>query len=109
MAEVDAAVRTRCRKALQVVARQAPITAAFLFGSYAEGRVDRWSDIDLAVFVEGAEEWDIVRRAKSCAQVQKEVGDDFELHFLPARAMRSPAPASFAAFILKRGIPVAWD
>lgn len=109
MAEIDATLTARCRKALRAVSRQARVVAAYLFGSYAEGRADRWSDIDLAVFVEGAENWDIVRRAKSSAMVQREAGDDVELHFLPASSLHDPAPASFAAFVLKHGIPVTAD
>jgi len=95
--------------ALKVLSERIQPVAAYLFGSRAEGRGDMWSDYDLAVFVEGTEQWDICNLARFCAEVQKEAGDDIELHVFPASKIRSPEPASFAAHIIAYGIELPLD
>jgi len=104
MAQLDDMTKVRMEKALDALSRCANPAAAYLFGSRAEGRADEWSDYDLAVFIEGAEHWDLPRRALFCATVQKEAGDDIELHVFPAHQARAPEPASFAAFIIDHGV-----
>ena len=106
MARIDAATVDRSRRALKALARRASVAAAFVFGSRCDGRADSWSDIDIAVFVRGAEDWDMVTRARIFAQVQKEAGDEVELHFFPARALKHADPGSFAAYVMKSGIAV---
>jgi predicted nucleotidyltransferase len=107
MAQVDTAIEQRARAAVASLSRFAVVTAAYLFGSQVEGRADQWSDIDLAVFVEGLETWDLHDRARIAAQVQREVGDDIELHFFPAAALAHHHNASFAAWILRHGVKLA--
>jgi predicted nucleotidyltransferase len=106
MAQIDAVIEHRSRHAVEVLSHYAPVTAAYLFGSQVEGTADEWSDIDLAIFLEGIESWDLATRARTAALVQKEAGDDIELHFFSARSLRYPEPASFAAYILVHGVPI---
>lgn len=103
MALVDTVIEDRARRALEVLARRSRIVAAYLFGSQVEGTADRWSDIDLAVFVEGLDTWDLSARARAAAQVQREAGDDVEVHFFPAEALVRRDPAGFAAWVLANG------
>ena len=91
---------------MRILKRMAAVRAAFVFGSRVEGRAHRFSDIDLAVFVEGVESWDIHQRARIAAQVQKTAGDDVEIHFLPAKALQERDDASFAAWVLTHGVEV---
>ena len=107
MAQLDLTVEQRARAAVVCLSRFATVTAAYLFGSQVEGRADQWSDIDLAVFVESLEAWDIYDRARISAQVQKEAGDDIELHFFPAEALQHHHKASFAAWVLNHGVRLA--
>ena len=107
MAQLDITVEQRARAAVACLSRFAAVTAAYLFGSQVEGRADRWSDIDLAVFIEGLEAWDLHDRARIAAQVQKGAGDDIELHFFPAEALQRRHPASFAAWVLNHGVKLA--
>ncbi len=107
MAQLDIAIEERARAAVVSLSRYARVTAAYLFGSQVEGRADRWSDIDLAVFVEGVEAWSLPDRARIAAQVQKEAGDDIELHFFPAKAVQHHHNASFAAWVLQHGLRLA--
>ena len=104
MAQIDGVIEKRAREAIASLSRFAAVTAAYLFGSQVQGTVDRWSDIDLAVFIEGVESWDLHDRARISAQVQKEAGDDIELHFLPAAALQHRDEAGFAAWVLNHGI-----
>jgi predicted nucleotidyltransferase len=106
MVTISDAIINRSRDALAVLSRFGQIRAAYLFGSQAEGRADRWSDIDIAAFIEGVEDWDIRQRAKTMARVQRECGADIEVHLFAASACDNPPPASFAAFILSHGVPL---
>ena len=100
------AVISDAQRALRVLGRHATVLSAFLFGSQADGTAGPDSDIDLAVFVEGAEGWGIRQRVRLCCLVQAEAGDHIELHLLPAAALGHPEPASLAAYVQKHGIPV---
>jgi predicted nucleotidyltransferase len=104
MALSNPVIEQRMVQALQVVSRHMTVCAGYVFGSHVDGTPDAYSDIDLAVFVEGLEAWDIFQRADLTALVQGEVGDDFELHYFSAQALESPDPASFAAYVLHHGL-----
>ncbi len=109
MAQLDIVTKSRMDTALKALLRRARPSAVYLFGSHSEGRADKWSDYDLAVFIEGAENWDLQGRALFCAAIQKEAGDDIEVHVFPAVQAHSPEPASFAEFILAHGIRLALE
>jgi predicted nucleotidyltransferase len=106
MAALDPVTKQRLDSALLAVAKRVPLAAAYFFGSRAEGRGDRWSDYDVAVFIGGTEGWDLTDLAQFAAAVQGEAGDDIELHAFPAAAWPTPHPASFAAYILQHGVPL---
>jgi hypothetical protein len=59
--------------------------------------------------IEGAENWEPDDLARFCATVQKEAGDDIELHVFPAAQARTVELASFAAYIIAHGIPLALE
>ena len=104
MAQLDSLIEEKARTAIVSLSRFAAVAAAYLFGSQVEGTADQWSDIDLGVFVEGVESWDLHDRARVAAQVQKEAGDDIELHFFPAEALHDHDEAGFAAWVLRHGV-----
>lgn len=104
MAGIDPGVAEKARAALEVLSHITEVDRAYLFGSQVEGRADEWSDIDLAVFIEDLDSWSLKDRLVAAVEVQKEVGDDVEVHFLPSSAARQPTPASFAAWILGHGV-----
>ena len=104
--QVDGKVMSSVVGALRALTAHARIAGAFVFGSRVEGVADVYSDIDLAVFVEGAEQWDMSRRARTAARVQEEAGDDIELHFFPATALEHSEPASFATYVKEHGVRV---
>ena len=104
MAALNAEVRQRALLAVQTLGREAPVQAAYLFGSHAEGRADQWSDIDLAAFIDGFESWDLDRQTRVILQVQKELGFDIEPHLFSAAALAHVRPGSFASDIVARGV-----
>ena len=104
MAQHDRMIEDRAAQAVACLRQFASVTAAYLFGSHIEGTADRWSDIDLAVFIEGLESWDLHDRARVAVAVQKEAGDDIELHFFPAASLQQRDEAGFAAWVLHHGV-----
>jgi predicted nucleotidyltransferase len=107
MAVVDAVIEQRVKQAIQILSKYAQVRAAYLFGSHVEGTPDEYSDIDIAAFIDDAKDLNFWRRAEIAVSVQKEAGDDIELHFFSAEALTHPEPASFAAYILSHGIPIS--
>jgi predicted nucleotidyltransferase len=104
MAQLDVMMQKRTQIAITVVSRFTRVVCTYLFGSQVDGTADQWSDIDLAVFIEGLESWDLHDRARIAVQVQKEAGDDIEVHFLPAETLTERDPAGFAAWVLTHGV-----
>ena len=106
MAILDAEVKQRASHAVRILKRMTIVRAAYVFGSRVEGRAHRFSDIDVAIFIDGVENWDIRRRARAMAQVQKEAGLEVEAHLLPSSALDDREPGSFAAWVLAHGVEV---
>ena len=108
MARVDVVIEKKAQQALAVLNRNARVVAAYLFGSQVMGNADRWSDIDLAVFAEGIENWDLRDRARAAVQVQKEAVDDVDVHIFPASALHEKErdSAGFAAWVLSHGVEI---
>lgn len=106
MADVDAVIEHRAQYAVELLSRYIPVAAAYLFGSWVEGSADESRDIDLAVFLEDLESWDLATRAHTAALVQEKAGDDITLHFLSARSLHQPEPASLAAYVLMHGVAI---
>jgi len=106
MALIDAVIADRAAEAVRVIGQWGRVRAAYLFGSQVQGTADQWSDIDIAVFVEGAEEWDFERLSRACGAAQRRAGLDIEMHVFPASWHEKPPRASFAQYILQHGTPV---
>lgn len=106
MVELDVVMVHRLGIALDTLRRHVPVARAYLFGSQVTGTADRWSDIDLAVFVPGVEQWTLEEEAALAGEVQQAAGNDMELHLFPAAALRHRDPASFAAWVIKHGVEI---
>jgi len=107
MALLNSRIEDKALAAAQTLSRLGIVRAVYLFGSQAEGNPGKWSDIDVAAFMEGIEGWDIVQRAKAMALVMEEAGSDVEAHLFPASSLEKPKRGSFAEFILQHGIRIA--
>jgi predicted nucleotidyltransferase len=106
MGTVDATVENRALAAVEVLSGLGTVRAAYLFGSHVEGTPDEWSDIDVAVFMEGVEHWEIHERARAMALVMEKVGNEVEAHLFPVSSLTNPPRASFAQYILRHGIRI---
>ena len=106
MRTVDTEIESRALAAVKVLSDLGEVRAAYLFGSHVEGTPDRWSDIDVAVFMGGVEHWDIHQRAEAMALVMEEVGSDVEAHLFPASSLDNPPRGGFAQYILRHGIRI---
>ncbi len=103
MGTLDTAIESRALAAVRVLSGLSVVRAAYLFGSHVEGTPDQWSDIDVALFMEDVELWDIHQRAEAMALVMERVGSDVEAHLFPASALGNPPRGSFAQYILRHG------
>jgi predicted nucleotidyltransferase len=106
MGTVDAPVEGRALAAVKVLSGLGVVRAAYLFGSHVEGTPDEWSDIDVAVFMEGVEDWDIHQRATAMALVMEKVGSEVEAHLFPAASLDHPPRGGFAQYVLRHGIRI---
>ena len=106
MGTVDTAIENRALAAVKVLSGLTAVRAAYVFGSHVGGTPDPWSDIDVGVFMEGIENWDIHQRATAMALVMEKVGSDVEAHLFSASALDNPPRGSFAEYILRHGTRV---
>ena len=106
MSIVDAAIEGRALAAVKVLSALGKVRAAYLFGSHVEGTPDQWSDIDVAVFMEGVEQWDIHEHVEAMALVMEKVGSEVEVHLFPVSDLDNPPRGGFAEYVLRHGIPI---
>jgi predicted nucleotidyltransferase len=106
MATITPEVELRARAAGEALGRQGVVRALYVFGSRATGRADRWSDIDVAAFIDGVESWDLWRRTRVIVEVQREAGYDVEPHLFPSALLAGADAGSFAADVLLHGVRV---
>jgi predicted nucleotidyltransferase len=106
MRAVDTAIENRALAAVKVLSDLGAVHAAYLFGSHVEGTPDEWSDIDVAVFMEGVEQWDIHQRAEAMALVMEKVGSEVEAHLFAVSDLDNPPRGGFAEYILRHGIRI---
>jgi predicted nucleotidyltransferase len=106
MASITADVERRAREAVVALGREGVVRAVYVFGSQVDGRADRWSDIDLAAFMDEVDGWDLTQRVKVIVRVQGQAGYDIEPHLFPSSRLTSAEPGSFAADILRRGVRI---
>jgi predicted nucleotidyltransferase len=106
MRTVDTAIKSRALAAVKVLSGLGAVRATYLFGSHVEGTPDEWSDIDVAVFVGGIEQWDIHQHVAAMALVMESVGSDVEAHLFPVSSLDNPPRGSFAQYILRHGVRI---
>jgi predicted nucleotidyltransferase len=105
--EIDAGVRGRVEAALAIVRQFGTDAETYLFGAYVDGPAEPGSDIDLAVFVEDLASWDPMDQIEMASKVQRHVGEDIEIHLMPAASLQQSDDAGFAAWVLTRGVKVS--
>jgi len=99
-------VKGRANAAIEVVARRTRVRAAYVFGSQATGSATERSDIDVAAFIDNANELGLQGRVRLGVETREQAGDDIEIHLLPAESLTDPPTASFAAYIIRHGVRI---
>jgi predicted nucleotidyltransferase len=106
MVGITPEVERRARVAARALGRQGVLRALYVFGSQVSGQADRWSDIDLAAFMDGVEAWDLWRRTRVIVEVQKEAGYDIEPHLFASTLLTKAGAGSFAAEVQLHGLRI---
>jgi predicted nucleotidyltransferase len=107
MAEVPARIRAIIgRYLLELERSHFPITRAVVFGSYAEGRADEWSDIDVAL-VSDAFEGDRFNDRGKIRRITLSVSSD--LSPLPFRPEDFVPENPLVQEILERGVSISME
>ena len=106
MVQITAALKRRIDRVIAALKDRLPVEDVYLFGSQACGTSDEFSDIDLAVFSPRVSHMSLTERAQFAALIQKEFGDDLDLHLLPYAAHSTLDPASFSSWVMQHGIRV---
>ena len=81
-----------------------PVEAAYLFGSWVQGRATEWSDIDLAIVspvFEGTKFYDRRKLDRAIVEI------DTAIHAHPYRPQDFDESNPFVREILRTGIPIA--
>ncbi len=90
-------------RALDILSRELPISAAYLFGSHVDGVPHEGSDIDLAIFTPKEARPKLDERARLQLQIQRNCALEVELHFFPAGALEQARPTNFYGYLLHHG------
>jgi predicted nucleotidyltransferase len=105
MAEVPARIREIIKRYLvELEKNRFPIKKAVVFGSYAQGRADEWSDIDVAL-VSDAFEGDRFNDRSKIRRITLSVSSD--LSPLPFRPEDFVSENPLVQEILERGVSIA--
>ena len=107
MAEIDASILTAVKRFLDKIRENGiPISSAYLFGSYAQGKGSEWSDIDIAVISPGISDDRLeerIRLMKLSATV------DSRIEPVPFRPDTFVDEDPLAWEIKRKGIPISLE
>lgn len=94
-------------RTIEEARRHFRVEAAYLFGSYAQGKPHEWSDIDIALFSPDAEEIRLEDKIRHLARIRLAIGAEIELHLYSDKKLKNPPPASMSKHILATGRKIA--
>ncbi|NLO05303.1 MAG: nucleotidyltransferase domain-containing protein [candidate division WS1 bacterium] len=91
------------REAARRLSERIRVSAVYLFGSYAGGDADKFSDIDIAVFSPDVAELGLLGRARLGTRLRLGCHRDLEPHFLPDWTLARPPRGSLAEQVIRTG------
>ena len=94
-------------RTLEEARKHFPVDAAYLFGSYAQGKPDEWSDIDVAIFSSAAGQLSLKERVNRMAKIRIAVGAEIELHVYSDACLARARPNNIYGHILETGRKIA--
>ena len=94
-------------KTVGIAAVRMPLTAAYLFGSYAEGKPHEYSDIDIALFSPAAESMPLREKMNLLTDIEMAVGGEVQLHLFSDKCLTEARPTNIYGHILATGRRIA--
>jgi predicted nucleotidyltransferase len=91
------------RKTIRLLKGHLSIQRGYLFGSYAYGEPNEYSDIDLAFFSPTIGKMSLDRKMTMLSEVGKKVGYEVEIHLYSSKCLKEARPTNFYGHILKTG------
>jgi len=107
MAKSIAEIKKIARKTVNRLAEYLPVYSAYLFGSYATGRADDKSDIDIAVFSPAVDKMGLEDKVNLISRVQQSIKAGVEIHLFSLKRLRNARPTNFYGYIIKTGTKIA--
>jgi predicted nucleotidyltransferase len=86
-----------------LLSKAARVEAVILFGSYANGSPDEWSDIDIAVISPDFEGVEMSKRQRTISRATVEREPSLAPIGYPSSEYRNPGPHSFLREIIRTG------
>lgn len=104
MAEIPPEVIDKIHRFIKEVKKyNINISKAVLFGSYAKGNYNEWSDIDLAVV---SEDFEGIRYLDNCKMTKAKLAVSYDISSLPYRPEDFTPDDLFVKEILQHGINI---
>lgn len=79
------------------------LKAGYLFGSYANGKPHKFSDIDLAFFSYSVNRMSIEEKISLISKVSEQIGSNVEVHLYSDRCLKNARRTNFYGYILRTG------
>ena len=95
------------RTAAKLLRSYITLKAGYLFGSYANGKPHKYSDIDLAFFSPNVNQMGIEKKVSLIAKVSEQVSSDLEVHLYSDERLKDARPTNFYGYILTTGRKIA--
>jgi len=107
MAQTRRQITTLIRRYIAVLeARGIPVERVILFGSYASGNPDEWSDIDIAVISPKFDTLSLLERYEQLGLANRNLHAPLDVVGFSSTQVTNCEPESFLAEILRTGVDV---
>ena len=107
MARSTEELNTILQRTVQEASKRFEVTAAYLFGSYANGSATDESDIDIALFSPAADRMTLAARLDALVDIDIAVGAEVELHLFSNKCLTKARPSNIYGLILSEGRKIA--
>ena len=106
MVEVQAEIINKIREFSVIARRSYNISKIVLYGSYARGTQNQYSDIDIAVILDDSNKGDIFDITKNLFMISLDIDSRIEPNCIFQNEIEELEPASITSEILRTGIEI---
>ncbi len=93
-------------RTMALVKSRIPVSKAFLFGSYLEGKADEESDIDIAVFSPAVDKMSFQDKVSLIVEIERQIRDSIDLHLFGTNNLANARPTNFFGYLVAHGKPI---